>query len=235
VFSPRLEETLPEQLPERWAKLVGEDGLSVLASIGREIDKHPGQKAMLTPHPEAILRAFDTPPQMVKTVIIGQDPYPGAGHAMGLAFSVGKHVSPLPPSLRNIRQEYQQDLGLPVPSHGDLDAWTKNGVLLLNRHLTTLVGAPGAHRTLGWSRFTDLVVTRLVDTGQFFVSILWGREASELAPLLGDNPRIESAHPSPLSARLGFFGSKPFSRTNQYCEDRGVTPIDWSLEGHPDA
>ncbi len=230
MLGPRLEHTLPEALPERWAKLLGEQAVSVLAHIGAEIDKRPGQKALLTPNPEAILRAFDTPPQGVKALIIGQDPYPGAGHATGLAFSVGKQVSPLPPSLRNIRAEFREDLGLATPVHGDLSAWTTKGVMLLNRHLTTLVGAPGAHRTLGWSRFTDHVIESLVETGQFFVSLLWGREAQELAPLLGGNPRIESAHPSPLSARLGFFGSKPFSRANQYCEDQGVTPIDWSLE-----
>jgi len=233
VSDPRLEHSLPEALPERWARLLGDDAITVLASIGAEIDKRPGQKALLTPHPSDILRAFDTPPQMVKAVIIGQDPYPGAGHATGLSFSVGKNVNPLPPSLRNIRQEYQEDLGLGLPPHGDLSPWASNGVFLLNRHLTTLVGAPGAHRALGWSKFTDQVITALVETGQFFVAVLWGREAAELAPLMGNNPRIESAHPSPLSARLGFFGSRPFSRTNQYCDEQGVTPIDWSLEGKP--
>ena len=227
---PRLEHSLPEALPERWARLLGEDALSLLASIGAEIDARPGQKALLTPNPEAILRAFDTPPQTVKAIIIGQDPYPGAGHAMGLAFSVHRQVSPLPPSLRNIRMEYRDDLGLSLPAHGDLTAWSTNGVLLLNRHLTTLVGAPGAHRTLGWARFTDLVIRSLVESGNYMVAVLWGREAQELGPLMGNNPRIESAHPSPLSARLGFYGSRPFSRTNQYLEDHGVTPIDWSVE-----
>jgi uracil-DNA glycosylase len=230
VGNTPLEELLPGLLPTRWARLLGEQGLSLLAEIGAALDAHPGQKALLTPRPEEILRAFDTPPGNIKAMIIGQDPYPGAGHANGLAFSLDKHVSPLPPSLLNIRLEYRDDLGLPLPPHGDLSPWAHSGVLLLNRHLTTLVGAPGAHRTLGWTRFTDLVVTRLVETGAFFVAILWGREAQELGKLTGSNPRIESAHPSPLSARLGFFGSRPFSRTNQYCEDQGLTPIDWSLD-----
>ena len=221
---------MPLALPEPWATLVGPEGLSQLAQIGRRLDAHPGAKAMLTPMPDLILRAFDTPPQNVRAIIIGQDPYPGAGHANGLAFSVDKRVSPLPPSLRNIRVEYRDDLGATMPIHGDLSPWTRNGVLLLNRHLTTVVGAPGAHRALGWANFTNLAIARLVETEQFFVSILWGKEAAELGLAVGKNPRIESAHPSPLSARLGFFGSKPFSRTNQYCESHGVTPIDWSLE-----
>lgn len=225
-----LEDFLPEQLPERWAALVGEPGVDILADIGRVIDRSPGQKALLTPQPELILRAFDTPPQSVRALIVGQDPYPGAGHASGLAFSVAPTVSPLPPSLRNIRQEYRSDLGLALPDHGDLSPWARHGVLLLNRHLTSLVGSPGAHRHLGWSRFTDRVVAGLVDSGQEFVSILWGREAAELGPLLASLPRIDSAHPSPLSARLGFFGSQPFSRANLLLEHTGHPPIDWALD-----
>lgn len=225
-----LEDLLPRTLPERWASLVGPEGLDLLAQMGREIDRSPGQKAMLTPQPELILRAFDTPPQSVRVLIVGQDPYPGAGHASGLAFSVEPTVSPLPPSLRNIRQEYRSDLGLALPDHGDLSRWTRHGVLLLNRHLTSLVGSPGAHRHLGWARFTDRVITGLVEGHQEFVSILWGREAAELGPLLGSLPRIDSAHPSPLSARLGFFGSQPFSRANLLLEHTGHLPVDWSLD-----
>lgn len=225
-----LSELLPAALPERWVELVGPEGLDILRAIGGQLDQSPGQKALMTPSPENILQAFDTPPQSIRVLIVGQDPYPGAGHATGLAFSVGRAVRPLPPSLRNIRDEYQADLGLPLPAHGDLSRWARHGVFLLNRHLTTLVGAPGAHRSLGWSRFTDLVISSLVERGQFFVPILWGREAGELVPLLGSLPRIESAHPSPLSARLGFFGSRPFSRGNQILEDHGHNPIDWDLD-----
>jgi uracil-DNA glycosylase len=225
-----LGELLPAALPERWAELVGDEGLNILHGIGERLDQSPGHKAMMTPMPENILRAFATPPQSVRVLIVGQDPYPGDGHATGLAFSVGPHVHPLPPSLRNIRTEYSADLGLGLPSHGDLSRWSRHGVFLLNRHLTTLVGSPGAHRSLGWARFTDLVISGLVERGHVFVPVLWGREAQELAPLLGSLPRIESAHPSPLSARLGFFGSRPFTRTNQILEDQGLNPVDWALD-----
>lgn len=230
MASLALGELLPASLPERWIDIVGNDGLEILRAIGTRLDGSPGQKALMTPLPENILQAFATPPQSIRVLIVGQDPYPGAGHATGLAFSVGRRVHPLPPSLRNIRGEYSSDLGLPLPSHGDLSRWSRHGVFLLNRHLTTLVGSPGAHRSLGWSRFTDLVIDGLVKRGHFFVPVLWGREAQELSPLLGSLPRIESAHPSPLSARLGFFGSKPFSRTNQILEERGHNPVDWELD-----
>jgi uracil-DNA glycosylase len=230
MASLALGELLPAALPERWAELVGYEGLGILRGIGERLDQSPGQKAMMTPIPENILRAFVTTPQSIRALIVGQDPYPGTGHATGLAFSVGPHVHPLPPSLRNIRTEYSADLGLGLPSHGDLSSWSRHGVFLLNRHLTTLVGSPGAHRSRGWARFTDLVISGLVERGHFFVPVLWGREAQDLAPLLGSLPRIESAHPSPLSARLGFFGSRPFTRTNQILEDRGLNPIDWNLD-----
>jgi uracil-DNA glycosylase len=208
---------------------VGSEGLDALAAVGKKLDASPGQKAMMTPSAERVLRAFDTPPETVRCVIFGQDPYPGPSHASGLAFSVDPTVTALPPSLRNIRQELREDLDIDLPAHGDLSQWATHGVLLLNRHLTTLVGSPGAHRTLGWTHFTDAVVKGLVGTGQFFVAILWGREAGELKPLLGDTPVVESAHPSPLSARRGFFGSRPFSSVNQIREDAGFSPLDWSL------
>lgn len=229
MAEPALEITLPAALPERWARLVGQEGLTLLAAIGRSLDQSPGQRALMTPHPDDILRAFSLEPHNVRVLLVGQDPYPGADHAMGLAFSVRPTVRPLPPSLINIRHELRSDLGLAVPEHGDLRRWSDQGVFLLNRHLTSLVGSPGAHRKLGWAKFTDLVISSLVANNVFFVSLLWGREASELAPLLGDLPRIESAHPSPLSARLGFFGSKPFSRANEALESQGFSPVDWSL------
>ena len=224
-----LEAYFPSALPQQWAKLVGHDGLAALAEVGRKLDASPARKAMMTPSADKVLRAFDTPPEAVRCVIFGQDPYPGQSHASGLAFSVEPSVTALPPSLRNIRQELRDDLDVDLPARGDLSAWASQGVLLLNRHLTTLVGSPGAHRTLGWTRFTDAVVQGLVSTGQFFVAVLWGREASELKPLLGNTPVIESAHPSPLSARRGFFGSRPFSAVNRIREDAGFSPLDWSL------
>jgi uracil-DNA glycosylase len=208
---------------------VGKEGLTILADIGRSLDQSPGQKALMTPHPDDILRAFSLEPHNVRVLLVGQDPYPGADHAMGLAFSVRSTVRPLPASLINIRHELRSDLGLTLPEHGDLSRWSEQGVFLLNRHLTSLVGSPGAHRKLGWAKFTDLVISSLVANNVFFVSLLWGREASELAPLLGNLPRIESAHPSPLSARLGFLGSRPFSRANEALESQGFSPVDWSL------
>ena len=224
-----LEAYLPAALPPRWAKLVGSEGVDALAAVGKKLDASPAQKAMMTPAAEKVLRAFETPPETVRCVIFGQDPYPGQSHASGLAFSVEPTVNVLPPSLRNIRQELRDDLGIDLPRHGDLSSWARNGVLLLNRHLTTVMGSPGAHRTLGWTRFTDAVVNGLVTTGQFFVAVLWGREAGELKPLLGETPLLESAHPSPLSARRGFFGSAPFSAVNHIRENAGFSPIDWSL------
>ena len=224
-----LEAYLPAALPPRWAKLVGSEGVDALAAVGEKLDASPAQKAMMTPAAEKVLRAFETPPETVRCVIFGQDPYPGQSHASGLAFSVEPTVNVLPPSLRNIRQELRDDLGIDLPRHGDLSSWARNGVLLLNRHLTTVMGSPGAHRTLGWTRFTDAVVNGLVTTGQFFVAVLWGREAGELKPLLGETPLLESAHPSPLSARRGFFGSAPFSAVNRIRENAGFSPIDWSL------
>ena len=227
--SIKLEEYLPEQLPPRWSKLLGQQSLDMLARVGRNLDSMPASAALMTPTGANILRAFATPPEAVRAVIFGQDPYPGLGHASGLAFSVEKTVSPLPASLRNIRTEYSSDVALPLPSHGDLQAWAHAGVLLLNRHLSTLIGSPGAHRGLGWADFTNHVVSALAESSQYFVAILWGREAQELKPLLGNTPTIESAHPSPLSAHRGFFGSRPFSRTNRYREEAGFVPIDWSL------
>lgn len=229
MTSGSLEAFFPESLPQRWARVVGSHGLEALAAVGAKLDRSPGLKAMMTPHADKVLRAFSTPPEAVRCVIFGQDPYPGQSHASGLAFSVDKDVSPLPPSLRNIRQELRDDLGARLPAHGDLSPWADNGVLLLNRHLTTAVGSPGAHRSLGWTLFTDALIRGLVGTTQFFVAVLWGREAGELKPLLGDTPVIESAHPSPLSARRGFFGSRPFSSVNRLREEAGSSPIDWSL------
>lgn len=229
VITP-LETYFPASLPEKWARLVGSAGLEALARVGHHLDKTPGQKALMTPEADKVFRAFETPPETVRCVIFGQDPYPGQSHACGLAFSVEKRITPLPPSLRNIRQELRNDLGIPLPPHGDLSAWTKEGVLLLNRHLTTTLGSPGAHRLAGWTAFTDAVVKGLVRNGQFFVAVLWGQEAQELKPLLADTPVVESSHPSPLSARRGFFGSRPFSTVNRYREDAGFVPINWSLE-----
>src|SRR5690242_17964714 len=182
------------------------------------------------PAGDNILRAFTQPFADVRVLIVGQDPYPTPGHPIGLSFAVERHVRPLPRSLANIYRELHADLGLPVPEHGGLTAWTRSGVLLLNRVLTVAPGAPGSHRGRGWEAVTEQAIRALVARGGPLVAILWGRDAQTLRPLLGSVPRIESAHPSPLSADRGFFGSRPFSRANALLAEQGGDPVDWTLE-----
>jgi uracil-DNA glycosylase len=176
-----------------------------------------------------VLRAFSQPFADVRVLIVGQDPYPTPGHPVGLSFAVEPDVRPIPRSLHNIYRELRADLGLPTPDHGDLTPWTKHGVLLLNRVLTVAPGASAAHRGKGWEEVTDQAIRALVARGTPLVAILWGRDAQTLRPLLGDVPRIESAHPSPMSADRGFFGSRPFSRANAALAAQGGEPVDWSL------
>ncbi|URM92272.1 uracil-DNA glycosylase [Streptomyces sp. MRC013] len=176
-----------------------------------------------------VLRAFRQPFDEVKVLIVGQDPYPTPGHAVGLSFSVAPDVRPLPGSLENIFRELHADLGLPRPSTGDLTPWTRQGVLLLNRALTTAPRTPGAHRGKGWEEVTEQAIRALAARGKPLVSVLWGRDARNLRPLLGDLPALESAHPSPMSADRGFFGSRPFSRTNDLLLRQGAEPVDWRL------
>ncbi|MGZ4654763.1 MAG: uracil-DNA glycosylase [Oryzihumus sp.] len=181
------------------------------------------------PAGEHVLRAFSRPLDDVKVLIVGQDPYPTPGHAVGLSFSVAPEVRPVPRSLQNIYAEMGTDLGLPTPSNGDLSPWADQGVLLLNRVLTVRPGAAGSHRGKGWETVTAQAIQALVERGGPLVAILWGRDARNLGPSLGQVPRIESAHPSPLSARGGFFGSRPFSRANELLAAQGAGPVDWRL------
>ncbi|MET9432163.1 MULTISPECIES: uracil-DNA glycosylase [unclassified Streptomyces] len=176
-----------------------------------------------------VLRAFQQPFDEVRVLIVGQDPYPTPGHAVGLSFSVAPDVRPLPGSLENIFREMHTDLGLPRPSNGDLTPWTRQGVLLLNRSLTTAPRKPGAHRGKGWEEVTEQAIKALAARGKPLVSVLWGRDARNLRPLLGRLPAIESAHPSPMSADRGFFGSRPFSRTNELLLQQGAQPVEWRL------
>src|SRR5271167_4084720 len=159
-----------------------------------------------------VLRAFTQPFDEVRVLIVGQDPYPTPGHPVGLSFSVDPGVRRLPGSLANIFREYSQDLGYPAPATGDLTPWAERGVLLLNRVLTVEPGKPGSHRGKGWEEVTEQAIRALAERDKPLVAILWGRDARNLAPLLGSIPRIESAHPSPMSAHNGFFGTHPFSR-----------------------
>ena len=181
------------------------------------------------PAGDKVLRAFNTPLDDVRVLIVGQDPYPTPGHPIGLSFAVDPHVRPLPRSLANIYRELHDDLGIAPPAHGDLTHWSRSGVMLLNRVLTVQAGAAASHRGKGWEAVTDHAIRTLVDRGTPLVAILWGRDAQGLKPMLGDTPAIESVHPSPLSASRGFFGSRPFSRANAMLEAQGAAPVDWSL------
>ena len=165
----------------------------------------------------------------VRVLIVGQDPYPSPGHAVGLAFSVAPNVQPIPRSLQNIYQELETDLGVPRPRNGDLSRWAHRGVLLLNRVLTVGPNAPGSHRGKGWETVTAQAVSALAVRGGPLVAILWGQDAQAMEPLLGTVPCIKSRHPSPLSAHGGFFGSRPFSRANDLLRQQGADPVDWSL------
>lgn len=178
-----------------------------------------------------VLRAFQRPLSDVRVLITGQDPYPTPGHPIGLSFAVDRGVRPLPRSLANIYKERESDLGIPPAPHGDLTAWSDQGVLLLNRVLTVRPGAAASHRGWGWEKVTELAIRALVARDQPLVAILWGKDAANLQPLLGETPIIASAHPSPLSARRGFFGSRPFSRANALLAEQGADPVDWRVEG----
>ncbi|WP_284743734.1 uracil-DNA glycosylase [Amycolatopsis sp. RTGN1] len=181
------------------------------------------------PAGEHVLRAFKQPFHDVRVLIVGQDPYPTPGHAVGLSFSVAPDVRPIPKSLVNIYKEYAEDLGHPLPANGDLTPWADQGVLLLNRALTVQPGKSNSHQGKGWEDVTEQAIKALAARSEPMVAILWGRNARNLRPMLGEVPCIESAHPSPLSAHNGFFGSRPFSRANQLLEKQGAAPVDWKL------
>lgn len=181
------------------------------------------------PSGENVLRAFTQPFADVKVLVVGQDPYPTPGNPIGLSFAVDPHVRPVPRSLANIYRELHDDLGVTPPEHGDLRAWSEQGVLLLNRVLTVEAGAAGSHRGKGWEAVTDQAVRALVARGSPLVAVLWGAQAASVRPLLGDTPVVASAHPSPLSASRGFFGSKPFSQVDALLRAQGAEPVDWTL------
>ncbi len=241
---------------------------ATLAELASFLAAEEASGAQVLPAEELVFRAFARPLGAVRVLIVGQDPYPTPGHAVGLSFSTARDVRPLPRSLKNIYRELEDDLGaghapdagtgaLPessssswaedfwaesagspgapghpaVGQHGDLSAWADAGVLLLNRVLTVRAGDAGSHRRKGWEQVTELAIRALVARGGPLVAILWGADARGLAPLLGDTPIVESAHPSPLSASRGFFGSRPFSRTNALLEAQGAAPIDWGALG----
>jgi len=211
-----------------WAEALApvEDRISAMGAFLRE-ELAAGHGYL--PAGDHILRAFSLPLADVRVLILGQDPYPTPGHPVGLSFSVAPDVRPLPGSLVNIYRELKSDLGIEPAQHGDLTHWFDQGVLLLNRVLTVRPGAPASHRGKGWEEVTACAVEALAKRGGPLVAILWGRDAQTARPMLGSVPVIASAHPSPLSARNGFYGSRPFSQTNRLLEERGAAPIDWQL------
>lgn len=200
-----------------------------IAALGERLRAETAAGRHYLPSGDRVLRAFGRPLDDVKVLIVGQDPYPTPGHPIGLSFAVDEHVRPLPRSLANIYRELETDLGIPAASHGDLSAWSDQGVMLLNRVLTVAPGAPASHRGWGWEKVTEHAIRSLVARDKPLVAILWGRDAQNLRPMLGSTPVIESPHPSPLSASRGFFGSRPFSRANELLERQGAEPVDWRI------
>ncbi|ROR95971.1 uracil-DNA glycosylase [Salana multivorans] len=223
-------------MPQPLAEIIAPDWAEALAPVEAQVhelgeflraETAAGRRYL--PAGRHVLRAFERPLADVKVLIVGQDPYPTPGHAIGLSFAVDPHVQPVPRSLANIYRELGTDLGLPTPTTGDLTPWADQGVLLLNRVLTVRAGAAGSHRGKGWEQVTQRAIEALVGRGGPLVAVLWGRDAQGLTPMLGDVPVVASPHPSPLSANAGFFGSRPFSRANALLEQQGASPVDWSL------
>lgn len=200
-----------------------------IASMGTFLRSEIAAGRSYLPAGDRILRAFGQPLDEIKVLLVGQDPYPTPGHAVGLSFSVEPALRPLPRSLQNIYKEYVADLGYPMPTSGDLSPWERNGVLLLNRCLTVEPGKPASHRGKGWEKVTDAAIDALVQRGGPLVALLWGKDAQSLTARLGPTPIVASAHPSPMSADRGFFGSRPFTRINELIAEHGGTPIDWRL------
>ena len=219
---------LTELIAPDWAEALT-DVEDQIHAMGDFLRQELAEGRSYLPAGDNVLRAFSRPLADVRVLIVGQDPYPTPGHAVGLSFSVAPDVRPIPRSLQNIYQELNDDLGIPPAPHGDLSAWFEQGVLLLNRVLTVSPGKAGSHRGKGWEAVTTAAITALAERGGPLVAILWGRPAQSLAPLLGTTPAITSPHPSPLSASRGFFGSRPFSRANELLASQGAAPVDWRL------
>lgn len=220
---------LAELVDPGWADALGPVADQV-TKMGEFLREENSSGRGYLPSGANVLRAFTYPLADVRVLIVGQDPYPTPGHAMGLSFSVAADVRPVPRSLGNIFDEYQSDLGLPKPANGDLTPWSEQGVMLLNRVLTVRPGNPASHRGKGWEIVTECAIRALVARDAPLVAILWGRDAATLKPMLGPSvPTIESVHPSPLSTSRGFFGSKPFSRANELLVGLGAQPVDWRL------
>ena len=218
---------VPEMDPG-WARAL-EPVAGQIAAMGGFLRAEIAAGRTYLPAGPAVLRAFQAPFDSVKVLIVGQDPYPTPGHAIGLAFAVDRAVRPIPRSLSNIYKELRTDVGVTPATHGDLGSWVKSGVLLLNRVLTVAPGAPASHRGKGWEAVTQRAIEALVARGGPLVAVLWGKDAQTLIPKLGSVPYVASVHPSPMSADRGFFGSKPFSKVNELLGDQGAEPVDWTV------
>ncbi len=220
--------SLTEIIEQGWADALAPVA-DRIAAMGEFLRAEVAVGRSYLPAGKNVLRAFTQPFADVRVLIVGQDPYPTPGHPIGLSFAVERDVRPIPRSLQNIYRELRDDLGVPTPPHGDLTSWTQHGVLLLNRCLTVAPGASASHRNKGWEAVTDRAIEALVERDVPLAAILWGKDAQSLAPRLGSTPRVESVHPSPMSADRGFFGSKPFSRTNSLLIEQGADPVDWTI------
>jgi len=210
-----------DQLHPSWRKVLANE-LDLLDEIESQISLEN-----YLPSHNLVMRALSSEFDTAKVLILGQDPYPNPRDPVGLAFSIPPEKRKLPPTLKNIFKELNTDLGLPLPDHGDLTPWAQQGVVLLNRTLTCRTGQSNSHSKIGWNRFTESCVNALAGSG--CVAIFWGEGAQELSSYFSAQKLISSAHPSPLSAYRGFFGSKPFSRANEALLTSGIAPIDWSL------
>ncbi|MCK0437989.1 uracil-DNA glycosylase [Gordonia alkaliphila] len=219
---------LSELIDPGWAQALAPVE-ELIAEMGQFLRAENAAGRGYFPAGKNVLRAFLQPFDDVRVLIVGQDPYPSAGHAVGLSFSVEPELTPIPRSLANIYKEYCDDLGYPMPANGDLTPWTREGVLLLNRVLTVQPGEAGSHRGKGWETVTECAIRALAARDEPLAAILWGNDARQAEQWLPDVPVITSPHPSPLSASRGFFGSRPFSRVNEELLDLGADPVDWRL------
>ena len=204
-----------DQIPEDWRNLFDKTEVD-------DVEKMVGND--FQPSLDKVFKAFQLPLASVKVIIVGQDPYPNAAHAMGLAFSVPNSVKKLPPTLKNIFKELESDLGI-IRTNGDLSDWSEQGVLLLNRTLTIGESGLNSHRNSGWQGITERVIKKLGNLGK--IGILWGDDAKSLAQYFEKDRVLKSVHPSPLSAYRGFFDSRPFSKTNQILSGLDLSPINW--------
>ncbi|MES9958951.1 MAG: uracil-DNA glycosylase [Sedimenticola sp.] len=228
--------TFDLDIEKSWKRrLADEFEQDYFAQLGAFLQKEQ-QQHCIYPEAENIFAAYNmTPFDRVKVVILGQDPYHGERQAHGLAFSVQRGIKH-PPSLKNIFKELQEDAGCPTPQDGTLERWAQQGVFLLNTVLTVRKAEAHSHKDQGWEHFTDATIRALSEKRENLVFILWGGPAQKKASLIDESRHhiIASPHPSPLSAYRGFFGSKPFTRSNDYLHSAGIEPIDWCLEGTAD-